>query len=306
MLLPFSQAGVSRGPAFQTTGTCSATSASSACQTGSSAVMPRTSTAPRTAGACRRRARAAAARSVGRSIPGGRWPRTAASIAARAAKRGCSGVRAARSSPARHALPSVRVRASCSPGRLRIGSRSPRVPDGASRTTVPTAIDNVLSVHATEEPAGKPGGHADNACHLYAMVAVSRRLEASVVRRQAAVDDNGLSLCHGPVTLQLVGTPTRAPSRSKAASKIAGTRLSLIAAAVRATASSCGQGSRRTWARPAKSGCALRPSFLAGIQRATDTSLLVGRRRFTHEPPQAALTLLADDGARLGGVLTGQ
>ena len=82
-----------------------------------------------------------------------------------------------------------------------------------------------VSVHATEEPAGKPGGHADNACHLYAMVAVSRRLEASVVRRQAAVDDNGLSLRHGPVTLQLVGTPTRAPSRSKAASKIAGTCL---------------------------------------------------------------------------------
>ncbi len=162
-----------------------------------------------------------------------------------------------------------------------------------------------VSVHATEEPAGKPGGHADHARYLHAMVAVSGGLKASLVRRQAAVNDNGLSLRHGPVTLQLVGTPTRAPSRLRAASKIAGARLSLIAAAVRATASVVRPGFLVDQGTSGKERMRFAADFLPDIQRATETLLLVGQPRFTHEPPQAARTLLADDVARLGGVLTG-
>ena len=45
---------------------------------------------------------------------------------------------------------------------------------------------------------------------------------------------------------------------------------------------------------------------LPDIQPATEASLLAGQPRFAHELPQAARPLLADDVARLGGVLTGQ
>ena len=41
-----------------------------------------------------------------------------------------------------------------------------------------------VSVHAAEEPAGKPGGHADHARYLHAMVAVSGGLKASLVPPQ--------------------------------------------------------------------------------------------------------------------------
>ena len=143
-----SQAGVSRGPAFQTTVVHARQRqrVAPARAREPSAVMPRTSE-PRQ----ERRAHAAAARSrprrrglSGRSIPGGRWPRTAASIAARAAKRGCAGVRAARSRPgsARHAP--CRVRAKLRPRQACESAQDRREsPTGSSRATVPIATDNV-------------------------------------------------------------------------------------------------------------------------------------------------------------------
>jgi hypothetical protein len=62
-----------------------------------------------------------------------------------------------------------------------------------------------VTVHAAQEPAGKPGGHAGQARDLHAMAPVPSGLKPDLVGCQTAMDDNCLSLRHDLLIVSLTG-----------------------------------------------------------------------------------------------------